>query len=396
MRTSVLLVVLLAAVRADAQTNDHIFRSLRWWPDPLAARTAGLGGAAVALADDTGGALANPANLTSLTRTEVSMSLRRTRAGASRPASGTIPSDPLGAHTTLGHLSGAGRIGTRWAVSAHIATTRQAKLRLEPRALPDNRTDEGSLDERITAGGIAGAWQLGRAIHVGARLDAARASLSGEYRRESAGRPAEIRVGMGGGSTRLAAGLGGVWEASPWLRLGIAGMSGASYSLDRTAVSPELNGATLDPGSTFRVRQPAVLSLGTSVRLSRQVTALGQVDRVRYGEIRSALQIRYGANTRADYALSDAWEPRAGLEVSVPFSRASLQLRAGYVRVAAGALRFVGTAPNGVEGLSFLGTAPENVMCGGASIATRGFRLDVAVQSSDPGTQLLAGVTGRF
>ena len=393
MRVPLALVLLLGSAPADAQTNDHLFRSLRWWPDPPAARTAGLGGAAVALADDTGGALANPANLTSLTRTEVTASLRRTGEGASLPAAGTIASDPLGAHTTLGHLAGAGRIGTRWAVSAHLAATRQAKLRLDPRPLPDGLTDEGALDAKLTAAGIAGAWHIGRAIHVGARLDVVRASLSGEYRRESPGRPGELRVGMGGADTRIAGGLGAVWEAATNVRIGIAGSSGAGFSLDRTAVSPALN-ATLDPGSRFRVRQPAGVSLGTSVRLSRQVVVLAQLDRVRYAEIEDVLSIRLGAHARADYALDDAWEPRAGLEVSLPFRSASLQLRGGFHRVAAGAPRYVGS--DAVEAASFLGTAPEDVLCAGASLATRGFRLDVAAQRSDPGTQLLVGVTGRF
>ena len=106
------------------------------------------------------------------------------------------------------------------------------------------------------------------------------------------------------------------------------------------------------------------------------------------------LSIRLGAHARSDYELDDAWEPRAGLEVSLPFSSASLQFRGGYHRVANGALRYAGT--DAVEAASFLGTAPENVFSAGASVATRGFRLDVAGVFSGPGNQILVGVTGRF
>ncbi len=393
MRRAAALLLALGASSASAQTNDHVFRSLRWWPDPLAARVAGLGGAAVALPDDTGAARANPANLTSLTRTEVSATLRHTSSGASAPAAGTIASDPLESHTTLGHLAGGGRIGTRWAVSASIAGTRQARLRLDPRPLPDGLTDEGALDLKVTGGGVAGAWQIGRAIHLGAQVDVVRASISGEYRRESPGRPAELRVGVGGAATRVAGGLGAVWEATPDVRLGIAGFTGSGWDLERTAVSPALN-VTLDPGSEFRLRQPAVVSAGACVRLTRQVTVVAQLDRVRYGEIQDVLSIRLGAHARDDYALDDAWEPRGGLEVSLPFTGASLQLRAGYHYVAEGALRYAGA--DAVEAASFLGTAPEHVFSAGASVATRGFRLDVAAAFSDPGTQLLVGVSGRF
>jgi hypothetical protein len=393
MRAAAALLLALVAAPAAGQTNDHLFRSLRWWPEEIAARVAGLGGAVAALPDDTGAVHANPASLTSLTRTEVQASLRHTGAGASNPAAGAIPSDPLGAHTALGHLAGGGRIGTRWAVSAQIAGTRQARIRLDPRPLPDCLTDEGTLDLKITAGGVAGAWQIGRAVHVGAQVDAVRASVSGEYRRESPGQPAQLRVGIGGAATRIAGGLGLLWEATPGVRLALAGSSGSGWSLDRTAVSPALN-VTFDPGSTFRLRQPAVFSAGTCLRLTRQVTAVAQVDRARYGEIRNALSIRLGAHARTDYELRDAWEPRAGLEVSLPFRSASLQLRGGYHRAADGALRYVGT--DAVEAASFLGTAPENVFAAGASLATRGFRLDVAALFGDPGDQLLVGVTGRF
>jgi long-subunit fatty acid transport protein len=392
-RAAAALLLALVAAPAAAQTNDHIFRSLRWWSDPLSARAAGLGGAVVALADDTGAARANPANLTSLTRTEVAASLRRTSAGASDPAAGSIASDPLEANTALGLLAGAGRIGTRWAVMASLAGTRQVGLRLDPRVLPDGLTDEGTLDLKVTAGGLAGAWQIGRSIHVGAHVDAARASISGEYRRESPGRAAELRVGVGGADTRVTGGLGAVWEPAAAVRLGVAAVSGASWSLDRTAVSPALD-VTFDPGSTFRVRQPAVVSLGTCLRVSRQVTAVAQLDRVRYGEIQDALSIRLGAHARADYHLDDAWEPRAGLELSLPFRSASLQLRGGYWHAAGGSVRYVGSDP--VESASFLGTAPEDVLSAGASLATRGFRLDVAGAHSGPGNQFLVGVTGRF
>ena len=393
MREAAALLIALAAAPAAAQTNDHLFRSLRWWPDPATARVAGLGGAAIALPDDTGAARANPANLTSLTRTEVSATLRHTGSGASDPAAGTIPSDPLDDHTTLGHLGGAGRIATRWAVSAQITGTRQARVSLDPRPLPDGLTDEGTLDLKITAGGVAGAWHIGRAFHAGAQVDVTRASISGEYRRESPGRPAELRVGVGGAATRVAGGLGAVWEATPDVRLAVAAFTGSGWDLDRTAVSPALN-VTLDPGSEFRLRQPALLSSGACVRISPRVTAAAQLDRVRYGEIQDVLSIRLGAHARSDYELEDAWEPRAGLEVSLPFSSASLQLRGGYHRVANGALRYAGT--HAVEAASFLGTAPESVFSAGASVATRGFRLDVAGVFSGPGTQVLVGVTGRF
>lgn len=389
-------VLLLCACTAPAaaQTNDHFFRSWAWSADPSSARTAGLGGAAVALPDDVGAAQVNPANLTSLGKTEVTASLRHTSDGALVPSRdiGAVP-DALTAHTGLGMVAGAGRIGTRFAVAASLAGTRELHLVMEPRPLPDGLTDEGNLEARVTSGGVAGAWQIGRALHVGARIDASRASLSGEYRREAPSRAAELRVGTGGAATRVMGTLGALWEATPAVRLGVVAASGASYPLERTAVSPAL-GVTFDPGSTFHLRQPATLSLGACLKLSRQVSAVGQVDRVRYGEIQDNLSIRVGAHARSDYALSDAWEPRAGVEVSLPLQSASVQLRGGYHRAASGALLYVAGDP--VEAASFLGSASEDVWSAGASVATRGFRLDVAGVWRHAGDQVLVGVTGRF
>jgi hypothetical protein len=75
----------------------------------------------------------------------------------------------------------------------------------------------------------------------------------------------------------------------------------------------------------FRESSPA----GRPSASSRKVLGLVQIDRVRYGEIQSVVIIRQGAESRDDYRLEDAWEPRLGLEVSVPLHRVSLQFRAG-------------------------------------------------------------------
>ena len=177
------------------------------------------------------------------------------------------------------------------------------------------------------------------------------------------------------------------------MRVGAAATSGATFTFDRHSVSPAQN-VTLDPGSRYRLRQPPVIGAGACVRVSRHVTALAQLDRVRYGEIRSTLSIRQGAAARADYALDDAWEPRAGVEVSLPFRSVSLQVRGGWQRAAPGGLRYTGT--DAVEAASFLGAPAHGAFSAGASLATRSFRLDVAGVTTDPGTQVLAGISGRF
>lgn len=386
--------LVLAASGARAQTNDHFFRSWRFAADPASARAAGLGGAVVALADDTGAALVNPAALTSLGKTEVAASLRTT-AAADASYAGRAPSRPdaFAGGTALASAVAAGRVGTRFAVGVSYERVRRTRVELAARTLPDGLTDEGTLETSFDAASLAAAWHIGRSLHVGARLAGARASADGAYRREATGRATDLRVDTTGAATRLAVGLGVAWEASAAVRLGAAATSGATFPLERSATSPALD-LTLDPGSRYRLRQPATVGAGAAVRLSRQLTATAQLDRVRYGEIRSNLSIRQGAVARSDYALADAWEPRAGLEVSFPFRSVSLQLRGGWHRAGAGGLRYLGA--DAVEAASFLGAPAHHAFAAGASLATRSFRLDVAAVSADPGTQVLAGITGRF
>ena len=336
------------AAGAQAQTNDHFFRSWRWTREEGTARAAALGGAALALADDGVAARANPANLTTLSRTEIAVHVLR-RGSATTPAG-----DALSGGAALGSFSIAARLGARWAAGLYAADTRHARIAIPARRLPDGFTDEGGLEVRVREAGLAAAWQIADTVHAGGRVSLGHASVSGEYRREAAGEPARLRVGTGGSDARLTGALGAVWEPAARLRLAFAAERGNAWTLDRTAVSPWL-GATLDHGSHYRLRQPSVLGVGASIRLSRKLVAFGQADLVRYGEIQQALIIRQGAHARDDYRLADAWEPRAGLEVSLPFAKVSLQLRGGFERLAEGGLFYQGR--DAVEQAAFPGSA---------------------------------------
>jgi hypothetical protein len=381
------LALTLAGTLAEAQTNDHFFRSWRWTREEGSARAAALGGAVVALGDDAVAGRANPAGLGSLSRSEVAIHvLQRGRA--------TTPSgDTLSGGAALGLAAAAARLGTRWTAGLYAADTRHARLVLQPRPLPDGVTDEGTLEVRVREAGISAAYQVAARFHVGARLAIGHASVNGEYRRETPGEPTGLRVGTEGSEARLTGALGVVWEPVTRVRLGFAAEAGNAWTVDRTAMSPRL-GANLDPGSAYRLRQPSALVLGASVRLSRKLVAFGQADRVRYGEIQSVLIIRQGAHSRDDYRLVDAWEPRAGLEVSLPLTKVSFQLRGGLERLAAGGLRYEGRED--VERATF-GGAPARLgwAVGGAMVAG-GLRLDATVRRGGERPAFLAGVTARF
>src|SRR5262245_15743965 len=70
--TTVLFATLVSS--APAQTPDPLFAGWSFAPEGVGSRPAGLGGAFVALADDTKAAYVNPAGLTLVPLTEVGLS----------------------------------------------------------------------------------------------------------------------------------------------------------------------------------------------------------------------------------------------------------------------------------------------------------------------------------
>ncbi|HET8646593.1 MAG TPA: hypothetical protein VFO85_13955, partial [Vicinamibacteria bacterium] len=388
-RAAAVLLALGLATPARAQTNDHLFRSWRWTTDSTSPRAAGLAGAMTAVADDVSAALHNPAGLAGLTKSELAASVLSRRPGEAAPG------DTLAARTGIGFAGVAARIGSRLVVAGTLAEGHARRVRLDPaRALPDGVPESGACEAIVTDMGLAAGWQLTPRVHLGARVARSRLALEGELSREPEGGPVELRVAASGEAARISSALGVVVQPLRRLKLAATAASGVRWRLTRTAVSPLL-GSVLDPGSGFDVRQPAVISAGVSVEPSLKLRLSAQVDRVRYGEIRSSLVIGQGAHRRQDYALDDAWEPRLGVEVSFPRRVSSLQLRGGVHWRAGGALRYAGE--NALERAAFAGAERQVVAAAGASLVTaRWLRLDLAVQLAGERSQALAGLAGRF
>jgi hypothetical protein len=387
MRSGFVVVLVFTASAVEGQTNDHFFRSWRWATEPTAPRAAGMAGAMTAIADDGSGALWNPANLASLTKAEVQGGLLGYREGRS------IAGDTFPTRTTVGFVAAARRLGSRWAVAAYRSEPYATRVRLSGFALPDQLTDEGSLDAVVTDFGVAAAWKVTEQLHVGARAAASRLAIDGEYSREPASGPTNLRVATAGRSTRMTGTLGFAYELGSHVRLGASVSSGAAWRVERTATSPVL-GVVLDEGGPYEIRQPQMLSAGACFR-TLKVLITAQVDRVRYGDIQSALVIAQGAHSRDEYRLLDAWEPRAAIEVSLPRKAMSLQLRAGVHRRSSGAFEYIGG--DAVERAAFVGASRGVLVSAGASLVTaRWLRFDVAVRTGGERSAWLAGMAVRF
>ena len=308
---------------------DVYYRSWRWLKEPSAPRPAGLAGASVALPDDAGAAEANPALLTSLSKSEVRGTL------LSRGSGTTSAGDAVSAGTGIGFLGFAGRLNPRWAVGAYVLEPQSAHVE-SASTPPAGVTETGTLDGTVREAGVSLAWRPHTRLHLGLRLSANSLSLEGRYRTASAQGGPIVEVESGGESTATAVSWGVLFEAGPRVRVGLARLGGATWDAPRTTRIETAFGTALTPADS-EVRQPTVTSGGLSYQASPRVLLTGQLDYVRYGEIQTPFASQPDGGAAARYALY-AWEPRAGVEVSLPLRRVSVQLRGGvHGRSAAGA-----------------------------------------------------------
>jgi len=390
-RAAVLLagLALLAAAPARAQTNDHFFRSWSWIEEPAAPRATGLAGATAAVADDAGAALANPAGLARLPKAEVTASVLSRRAG------NALPLDALAARTGIGFAAAAVPLGPRFVVAGSLSEPFARRTRLdETVALPSGMVETGGMEAVLSELRLALAIRVTPRLEVGASVARSRLTVEGQYSRQRATGPDELRVDTSGQAIDTGRAFGLSFEPVHRVRLAVTTSGAQRWRFTRRAVSPLL-GDVLDAGSGFEIRRPARTAAALALEPSLKLRLTAEVDRVGYGAIASGLVIGQGAHARADYALADAWEPCFGVEVSLPRRAASFVLRGGLRWQAPAGVRYLGDDPE--ERVVFPGTARRAVGGAGASIVTRSsWRLDVGAQLGGERSGLAAGLAVRF
>lgn len=389
MRRLCLAVLLLGlASLAQAQTNDHLYRSWRWEEDVASPRAAGLAGAFVALADDASAAALNPAGLAILPKGEVAASLLRRGPGS------TSRGDSLAARTGIGFIGGAAPLGSRWAVGAYLDEPRAVSFDLTPFRLPDHTLDQGYLDAYVRNFGASAAYEVTRKLRMGAGLTGTRLELSGVDSRYLVNGPEMLHTKTDSRDTALRGSVGALYALTERVNLGIAARSGAGWHVNRSAFLPE-SGIMVDPGSSYNVRAPATLAGGATFRPFDRLLLSTQLDYVRYSQIKSRIALLQGRVNPRDYRVDDAFEPRVGAEWSQPVRTLTLTLRGGVYSEGSGSLRYVG--PDDVEAVTFLGSSRRLLKAVGASVFTRtGFGMDLATVFGGDRTVFVAGGRYRF
>jgi hypothetical protein len=330
----------------------------------------------------------------------------------------------------MGFVGLGGRLSSHWAVGVYVVEPQAVRIESATSLMREGSTGTGRVEGTMTEAGASAAWRPVSRLHVGVRLAATRLTLDGSYRLQPASGSSLLEVETAGGATSVTAGIGILYEASPRVRLGLARLGGARFEIPRTA---RLNGVpeqALDGDGPSLVRQPTVVSGGVALLAGTRLLLTGQLDYVRYGEIQTPFASLAPGGSLPRFAVF-AWEPRMGIELSLPFSSMSIQLRAGLSgRNAAGAVRDgaagalplptvpplptpmpspsppIAPVPTGTALQQITAVLPETPRAnetgslrgsvGGSLVTAKGLRLDLAVRFGAEGASVLAGTAIRF
>jgi hypothetical protein len=357
------LALTAAAVPATAQTTDPVFAGWRFSPATVGSRSAGMGGAFVAVADDARAAVTNPAGLTQVPTNEVSLSTGRPWAAV---ASGT----------------------RRFRFAAYGTKAEQ-----EP-AEPRDGPEQIALQPSISEYGIAAGLQMFKRVRVGVAIAHSRMNVEEEGRNAANGaQPVHPLVGGDDAQVRYTAGVlidlmrvnGG--STSP-LRVAFAVQPGIDWSV------PEAGGGTVD------IRRPTVTSFGLGWRADNHWSFSAQGDFIRFQDVVETLRRNVGDEAAQGFFLPDEVEPRFGGEWATPLTCGcgSVKVRAGLHYQSPGTLRYEGDDPT--LAAAFTGQRRQVIFTLGGSLFAEHFgnalRFDLDSRNVLGGPDLSFGVVWRF
>lgn len=352
-----------AAAPAAAQTTDPVFAGWRFAPATVGSRSAGMGGAFLAVADDARAAVTNPAGLTQVPTNEVSLSTGRPWAAV-----------------------GTGRRRFRFAAYATKAEQDPA----EPRDGPERI----SLQPSITEYGVAAGLQMFKRVRIGAAVAHSRLNVEEEGRTAQNGaQPLHPLVGGDDAQVRYTVGMlvdllrvNGA-STSP-LRFAFAVQPGIDWSI------PQAVGGTVD------VRRPSVTSFGLGWRANNHWSFSAQGDFIRFKDVVQTLRRNVGVAAAEGFDLPDEVEPRLGGEYATPLKCGcgSVKVRAGVHYQSPGTLRYQGDDDALLT--AFAGQRRTTVVTLGGSLFAEHFgnalRFDVDARDLFDGPDLSFGVVWRF
>jgi hypothetical protein len=372
-----LLVVALAG-HAGAQSAVPLYRSWEWTDEPGSVRAAALGGAVVAGADgDAFSTSLYPASLSLVSETDLRIAVR-----CARP--GTIGLDRVDDRWAFAGGALARPVGTRWGVAIYGRRPRSLELEIRDVGLPGGSTDSGRLEATVSETGFAIGAAVTPRLRLGVRLGAARLDIDGQTATRSSR-----------GTEAVSVSATGAWRARPGLGLLFAADQRfcAAVAYDhglRWRVSANGDRGRLD----HDIVAPARLVGGVLLRPSSVLRLSGQLDWIRWSQVRSALASAEGSPPASGFAIDDAFDGRLGLELRIAYGEAALWhravLRLGLHYRSRGLLEYVGSDP--VQRARFPGDRPGTEWSVGAGFGPA----EVAWVGGRPAKVWMLGVRHAF
>ncbi len=388
------------------------------------ARSLGMGGAFLALADDASAAEANPAGLTILRRPEVSLELRDSSSTQDVPASGVFPNlatIELENDSDLMDVSFASFVVPRgqFAVGLyyhHFYSYNQSVLYSEPidyfvgpggAVSPEECAALGSACEPgaivpeqdsfaldIHDFGVAGAWATEK-LSIGAAIRYNRmevellssgyspdGALLGSIHQDDTGSDVTWNIGFKWTATPNVS-VGGVYKTEPRRDVPVF------YSPPGSGVSLEIE--------TINYEAPDMWGLGIAIRPQPELTFSFDAARITYSDFLNDSEDLLGGNVE-DYSVDDGTELHFGVEyffaTNTPFA-----LRAGWWRDPAHQIRYEGpidTADGIVASILYPGDEDEDHYSIGIGWAWPDFQLDAAWDHADSSDVVSLSIVARF
>jgi long-chain fatty acid transport protein len=376
---------LLSVTSARAAAQQPLPQSTVVLPFELVnpgAKSLALGGAFVALADDATAAFANPAGLTQLNASEVSMELRGasvtsrylqggrisgvpTHQGNDTSA-GAIFGEAVADHTGIGFIAGVyTHRSRRWVVAGYRHELLRVNLTFASNEIfqyypgpleASTSPDKGEQHADITAYGLSGSFKLSPNLSIGAGLTAYTFNLTSTVQEFSPSiyNPAACipgspplcglslptlndfetrRVTQNGNSVSWAPTVG-VLAGRDGRRFGAVYRRGASFPIT-SRLKYKNPDAPFRAGSTVegRFRVPDTLAVGASFRVKQPLTLAVEVTRVWYSRLFHDFINDYLRQSSAEadrFSIRDGTEIHGGVQYAVLRWRSLPRFRGGF------------------------------------------------------------------
>lgn len=344
MKRMLLLVAALAfGTGAGAQSSAEANAGLEFNFGSPGARSLGLGGAFVALADDATAVFINPAGLTQVAKAEVAVEGRRFTYTNVFTAGGRVAGTPTmrGIDTVSGLIEGQQREsigavsfasfvypGDRWSVALYrhelanfrLSTRAEGvlleRIQLNKPATVRTFPSKNNLDLRIVSYGASFARRFGERLSLGATVVTHQFELDSitqrfDYTRAGLTAPADYQTVFStdtqhGRDSKFAVHAGVLWHATDDLRFGLSFQHGNRFNVQVDS------SAAADTPKSGGFLVPTVLRAGTAYTFPSSTTVSLEVDRIRYSRLTERFVLLHGEPDR--YRAQDGTEIHLGIQ----------------------------------------------------------------------------------